>query len=62
VLGQVAGFFSSPVPISGIVESWCSGHGTRPFLGAVPQANSGNAMWFLFQARLTPANCIRGAR
>src|SRR6516164_9169554 len=36
VLGQVAGFVSSPVPISGIVESWCSGHGTRPFLGAAP--------------------------
>ena len=51
VLGQVAGFFSSPVPISGIVESWRSGHWNATFpRGRPTHANSGNAMWFLFQS------------
>ena len=31
VLRQGAGFFGSPVPISGMVEIRCSAHGTHPF-------------------------------
>src|SRR6516165_2081287 len=31
LLGQGAGFFRSPVPISVVVELRCKEHGTRPF-------------------------------
>ena len=56
LLGQGAGFFSSPVPISGMVEIRCSGHGTHPFSSDSEHPNAESGMWFLFQPNLANAS------
>jgi hypothetical protein len=35
-LSRAASFFGSLVPKFGVIEIWCSGHGTRPFSDHTP--------------------------